>query len=162
MICDVGMTKDDTGTTQLNSVAEWAGYLALAPLVLCLAGVGLLRAYAWQELAQLAALAWGAVLLAATAAVHWGLALAGRLPHPRVRIVAVLAAALAGTAALVVGGQRGLALLVVGHGGFWLYEKHGLGSLLPESHLALRRPVTFWTCMLLTLTMFVSDTAGLS
>jgi hypothetical protein len=79
-----------------------------------------------------------------------------------VRIVAVLAAALAGTAALVVGGQRGLALLVVGHGGFWLYEKHGLGSLLPESHLALRRPVTFWTCMLLTLTMFVSDTAGLS
>ena len=46
MICDVGMTKDDTGTTQLNGVAEWAGYLALAPLVLCLAGVGLLRTYA--------------------------------------------------------------------------------------------------------------------
>src|SRR5262245_36958696 len=83
MICDVGMTKDDTGTTQLNSVAEWAGYLGLAPLVLCLAGVGLLGGYAWQELAQRAALAWGALLLAATAAVHWGFALAGRLPSPR-------------------------------------------------------------------------------
>jgi len=161
MICDVGMTKDDTGTTQLNSVAEWAGYLGVAPLVLCLAGVGLLSGYAWQELAQRAALAWGGLLLAATAAVHWGLALAGRLPSPRLRIAAMLAAALAGTAAVIVGGQRGLALLVVGHGGFWLYEKHGLGSLLPQAYLALRRPVTFWTCMLLALTMFVSDTAGL-
>jgi hypothetical protein len=162
MICDVGMTKDDTRTTQLNTVAEWAGYLGLAPLVLCLAGVGLLPAYAWQELAQRAALAWGALLLVAAAAVHWGLALAGRLPSPRARIGAVLAAALAGAAAVVVGGQRGLALLVVGHGGFWFYEKNGLGGLLPERHLALRRQMTFAICMLLALTMFVSDTAGLS
>ncbi len=162
MICDVGMTKDDTRTTQLNTVAEWAGYLGVAPLVLCLAAVGLLPAYAWQELAQRAALAWGALLLAAAAAVHWGLALAGRLPSPRARIAVVLAAASAGAGAVVVGGQRGLAVLVVGHGGFWFYEKHGLGSLLPEAHLALRRQVTFVTCMLLALTMFVSDTAGLS
>ena len=35
-------------------------------------------------------------------------------------------------------------------------------GLLPQAYLALRRPVTFWTCMLLALTMFVSDTAGLS
>ncbi len=161
MICDVGMTKDDT-RTQLNTVPEWAGYLGVAPLVLCLAAVGLLPAYAWQELAQRAALAWGAVLLAAAAAVHWGFALAGRLPSPRTRIAVALAAASAGAGAVVIGGQRGLALLVVGHGGFWLYEKHGLGSLLPEAHLALRRQVTFVTCMLLALTMFVSDTAGLS
>lgn len=162
MICDVGMTKDDTRATQLNTVAEWAGYLGVAPLVLCLAGVGLLPAYAWQELAQRAALAWGALLLAAAAAVHWGLALAGRLPSPRARIAAVLAAALIGAGAVLVGGQRGLALLVVGHGGFWLYEKHALATLLPESHLALRRQMTFAICMLLALTMFVSDTAGLS
>src|ERR1700751_675790 len=162
MICDVGMTKDDTRATQLNSGAEWAGYLGVAPLVLCLAAVGLLGVYAWQELAQRAALAWGALLLTAAAAVHWGLALAGRLPSPRARIAAVLAAALAGAGAIVVGGQRGLALLVVGHGGFWVYEKHGLATLLPESHLALRRQMTFAVCMLLALTMFVSDTAGLS
>jgi hypothetical protein len=79
-----------------------------------------------------------------------------------VRIAAVVAAALGGAAGVVVGGQRGLALLVVGHGTFWLYEKHSLGSLLPATHLALRRQLTFATCMLLALTMFVSDTAGLS
>jgi hypothetical protein len=162
MIRDVGLTKNDTGATQLNTLAEWAGYLCVSPLVLCLAGVGLLPAHEWQELAQRAALAWGALLLAAPAAVHWGLALAGQLPRPRVRIAAVVAAALAGAAGVVVGGQRGLALLVVGHGTFWLYEKHSLGSLLPATHLALRRQLTFATCMLLALTMFVSDTAGLS
>ena len=162
MIRDVGLTKNDTGATQLNTLAEWAGYLCVSPLVLCLAGVGLLPAHEWQELAQRAALAWGALLLAAPAAVHWGLALAGQLPAPRVRIAAVVAAALGGAAGVVVGGQRGLALLVVGHGTFWLYEKHSLGSLLPATHLALRRQLTFATCMLLALTMFVSDSAGLS
>jgi hypothetical protein len=134
----------------------------VAPLVLCLAGVGLLPAYTWQELAQRAALAWGAVLLAAAAAVHWGLALAGKLPAGRSRIIGLLVAALVGAGGVVVGGQRGLALLVVGHGGFWLYEKHALGSLLPAAYLALRRPMTFAICMLLALTMFVSDAAGLS
>ncbi|MBV8146109.1 MAG: DUF3429 family protein [Gammaproteobacteria bacterium] len=158
----MGLTKNDTGATPLDSLAEWAGYLGVAPLVLCLAGVGLLPVYAWQEIAQRAALAWGALLLVAAAAVHWGLALAGRLPSPSMRIVALLAAALAGAAGVLLGGQRGLALLVIGHGGFWMYEKHSLGSLLPATHVALRRQLTFATCMLLALTMFVSDTAGLS
>ena len=157
----MGLTKNDTGTTQLDTIAEWAGYLGIAPLALCLAGVGLLPVHAWQELAQRAALAWGALLLVAAAAVHWGLALAGRLPAPSARIAAVLAAALTGTGAVLVGGQRGLALLVIGHGGLWMYEKHSLASLLPAAHLALRRQMTFATCMLLALTMFVSDTAGL-
>jgi len=158
----VGPTEDDTGTTPLNTLSERAGYVGVAPLVLCLAAVGLLPVYAWQELAQRAALAWGAVLLAAAAAVHCGLALAGGLPSGRSRIAALLVAALVGAGGVVVGGQRGLALLVVGHGGFWLYEKHALGSRLPAAYLALRRQVTFATCMLLALTMFVSDAAGLS
>jgi len=162
MIRDVGLTKNDTGAAPLNTLAEWAGYLSVAPLVLCLAGVGLLPAYAWQELAQRAALAWGALLLAAVAAVHWGIALAGQLPAPRARSAALLAAALAGATGVMVGGQRGLALLVVAHGAFWMYEKHSLGTLLPATHLALRRQLTFATCMLLALIMFVSDTAGLS
>jgi len=158
----VGPTEDDTGTTPLNTLSERAGYVGVAPLVLCLAAVGLLPVYAWQELAQRAALAWGAVLLAAAAAVHCGLALAGGLPSGRSRIAGLLVAALVGAGGVVVGGQRGLALLVVGHGGFWLYEKHALGSRLPAAYLALRRQVTFATCMLLALTMFVSDAAGLS
>jgi len=158
----VGLTEDDTGTTPLNTLSERAGYVGVAPLVLCLAAVGLLPAYAWQELAQRAALAWGAVLLAAAAAVHCGLALAGGLPSGRSRVAGLLVAALVGAGGVVVGGQRGLALLVVGHGGFWLYEKHALGSRLPAAYLALRRQVTFATCMLLALTMFVSDAAGLS
>ena len=136
--------------------------MGVAPLFLCLAGVGLLPGYAWQELAQRAALAWGAVLLAWAAAVHWGLALAGRLPSARARLAGLLAAALVGAGGVVLGGQRGLALLVVGHGGFWFYEKNALGNRLPAAHLALRRQVTFATCMLLALTMFVSDAAGLS
>ena len=158
----MGPTEDDTGTTPLNTLSERAGYVGVAPLVLCLAAVGLLPAYAWQELAQRAALAWGAVLLAAAAAVHCGLALAGGLPSGRSRVAGLLVAALVGAGGVVVGGQRGLALLVVGHGGFWLYEKHALGSRLPAAYLALRRQVTFATCMLLALTMFVSDAAGLS
>jgi len=162
MIGSVGLTGNDTSTARLDNLAEWAGYLSVVPLVLCLAGVGLLPRYGWQELAQRAALAWGAVLLAAAASVHWGLALAGKLPSARARIASVLAAALAGAGAVVVGGQRGLALLVVGHGSFWLYEKHALPGQLPETYLALRRQVTFATCMLLALTMFISDTAGLS
>ena len=158
----MGLTENDTGTTPLNTLSDRAGYVAVAPLVLCLAGVGLLPAYNWQELAQRAALAWGAVLLAAAAAVHCGLALAGGLPSGRSRIAELLVAALVGAGGVVVGGQRGLALLVMGHGVFWLYEKHVLGSLLPAAYLALRRQVTFATCMLLALTMFVSDAAGLS
>ena len=158
----MGLTENDAGTTSLDTLTEWAGYLSVVPLVLCLAGVGLLPRYAWQELAQRAALAWGAALLASAAAVHWGLALAGRLPAPHARIAGVLAASLAGTAGVVVGGQRGLALLVVAHGGLWLYEKHSLGDRLPGAYLALRRPMTFAICMLLALIMFVSDAAGLS
>ena len=155
------LTENDTGTTPRNTLPGRAVYLSVAPLFLCLAGVGLLPAYTWQELAQRAALAWGAVLLAAAAAVHWRLALAGRLPATRARIAAVLAAALVGAGAVLVGGQRGLALLVVGHGGFWLYEKHALGSRLPDAYAVLRRAVTFAICMLLALTMFVSDAVGL-
>jgi hypothetical protein len=162
MISDVRFTENDTGTTPVDTPAEWAGYLAVAPLVLCLAGVGLLPTTAWQELAQRAALAWGAVLLAAAAAVHWGLALAGKLPALHARIAGVLAAALVGAGGILVAGQRGLALLVVGHGCFWLYEKNSLGNVLAPTYLALRRSLTFAICMLLALTMFVSDTAGLS
>lgn len=157
----MGSTENGAGTTRFNELAEWAGYLGVAPLIVCLAGVGLLPAFAWQELAQRAAIAWGAMLLAGVAAVHWGLALAGRLPWEGARLGGALVPALLGAAGVVIGGQRGLAVLVVGHGGFWFFEQRVLGSVLPPAYLALRRQMTLATCMLLALTLFVSDTAGL-
>jgi len=64
--------------------------------------------------------------------------------------------------AVVSGGQRGLALLVVGFGGLWLYEHRVLGAALPPAYLVLRRGLSVAICVLLALTMFVSDTAGLT
>jgi len=89
---DVVRTTEDSARTG-HLEGEWAAYLLLAPLVLCLAGVGLLPGYGAQELAQRSAIAWGAVLLAAGGAVHWGLAaLADGVvdePNARTRFVLV-------------------------------------------------------------------------
>ncbi len=151
-----------SSAARLSTAAEWLGYLGLAPLVLCLAGVGLLPEYAARELAQRIALAWAAVLLAFTGAVHFGLALAGRLPwEPRCIGASVLPAAV-GALAVLTGGQRGLALLVIGFGLFWLYEHRALGALLPPPYLSLRRNLSLAICMLLALTMIASDAAALS
>jgi hypothetical protein len=160
MIGPVGPTDNDTAATRRNLLAEWAGYLMVAPLAACLAGVGLSPGYPMQELAQRSAIAWGAVLLAFTGAVHWGLALAGRLPWQRAH--GALAAPLIGAAGVVVGGQRGIALLAVGFGGFWLYEHRVLGELLPAAYLGLRRQLSLAICVLLAVILFVSDAAGLS
>ena len=136
---------------------------ASLPLALGLAGVAALSGYPARELAQRAAIAWGAALLAFSGAVHWGLALGGRLPWRRGRArPGALAPLLGRGLAVLVGGQRGLALLVVGFGGLWLYEHRVLGAALPPAYLALRRTLTIATCVLLALTMFVSDAAGLT
>ena len=145
----------------MSPAAEWAGYLCLAPLLLGLAGVGLLPEGWQRELAQRASIAWGAALLAFGGAVHWGLALAGRLPWQPLRILGALAPAGFATAGVLVGGQRGLAVLTVGFGLFWLYEHRSLGAQLPPPYLALRRQLSVATCFLLAVTMFVSDAAGL-
>lgn len=145
-----------------NSAAEWAAYLCVAPLLLGLAAVGLAPDYAARELAQRLTLAWGGALLAFTGAVHWGLALAGRLEFDAAHIAGALAPALVAAAAVVIGGQRGLALLVVGFGVFWLYEHRGLGAQLPPAYLSLRRQLSVAICLLLAVTMIVSDSAGLS
>ncbi|TLY74228.1 MAG: DUF3429 domain-containing protein, partial [Gammaproteobacteria bacterium] len=108
--------------TRLNTMAETVSYAGVAPFVLCLLGVGMLPGYEERELAQRIAIAYGAVVLAFAGAVHWGLALAGRLPWTPLRIGGAVLPALLGAAAAVLGGQRGLALLVVGFGSFWLYE----------------------------------------
>jgi Protein of unknown function (DUF3429) len=144
-----------------SSAAGWLGYLSVLPLVLGLAAVGLLPEYAARELSQRITVAWGAALLAFTGAVHFGLILAGRLPWSAQGIAGALAPAMIGCAAVVIAGQRALALLVIGFGGFWLYEHRVLGAALPKDYLDLRRQLSMATCLVLALTMFVSEGAGL-
>jgi hypothetical protein len=146
----------------LSGAAERAAYLCLLPLALGLAGVAVLGDYPTRELAQRATIAWGAALLAFSGAVHWGLALGGRLPWRPGSLAGAVAPLPVAALAVLLGGQRGLALLVVGFGGLWLYEHRVLGAALPPAYLALRRTQSVATCVLLALTMFASDAAGLT
>ena len=145
----------------LSGAAERAAYLCLLPLALGLAAVALLGDYPGRELAQRATIAWGAALLAFSGAAHWGLALSGRLPWRAASLAGAFAPLPVAALAVLSGGQRGLALLVVGFGGLWLYEHRVLGAALPPAYVALRRTLSVVSCVLLTLTMFVSDVAGL-
>ena len=146
----------------LAPVAELLAYLGIAPLLLCPLAVAFLPEYGERLIAQRVAVAYGAVVLAALGAVHWGLALAGRLGWSVERAIAVALPAACGVAAVVLGGERGLALLVVSLGIFWLYEHRGIGTELPEDYLQLRRNLTLAGCLLLAITMILSDSAGLT
>jgi Protein of unknown function (DUF3429) len=145
--------QNDTAPARLGTAAELLGYLAVAPLIVCLACEATLAGYTGRELAQRGAIAWGAV--------HWGLALAGRVPSTPARMAAAAAPVLVAAAAILLGGQHALALLVVGFGLFWLYEHRCLGGVLPPAYLGLRRNLSLATCTLLALTMIASDAAGL-
>lgn len=151
----------ESDTSRPAPAAELLSYLALAPLLVCLACVLLARGYALRELAQRGAIAWGAVLLAASGAVHWGLALAGRLPASALRTAVSAVPAIVAAVAVLAGGQRALALLVLGCGVFWLYEHRSLGAQLPPAYLGLRRNLSVAIVTLLALTMIASDAAGL-
>jgi hypothetical protein len=146
----------------LPPALEWASYACIAPLLAALAGVGLLPDFAARELAQRCALAWGGVLLAMSGAVHLGLMCAGRLPARSAAVTTALAPALCGGAAILIGGQRGLGLLTVGFGLFWLYEHRLLGTQLPRAYVDLRRHLSVAICVLLAVTMFISDANGLA
>ena len=53
--------EGNTASVRLGTVAELLGYLAVAPLIVCLAGEALLAGYTGRELAQRGAIAWLAV-----------------------------------------------------------------------------------------------------
>jgi hypothetical protein len=146
---------------RLNTTAEVVSYAGMAPFVLCLLGIALLPDYQAREIAQRIDISYGAVVLAFIGAVHWGLALAGRLSWRAVRVGGAIAPALIGAAASVLGGQRGLALLVVGFGVFWLYEHRVVGNELPAAYVSLRRNLSLAVCALLAVTLILSDKAGL-
>jgi Protein of unknown function (DUF3429) len=155
------MNIEGGAVSRLNTTAEVVSYAGLVPFVLCLLGVALLPNYGLRELAQRIAISYGAGVLAFVGAVHWGMALAGRLAWSPARIGGSVLPALIGAAGTLVGGQRGLALLVVGFGVFWLYEHRSVGPELPPAYLSLRRNLSLVVCTLLAVTMIVSDTAGL-
>ncbi len=123
--------------------------------------MGLLPDYAARELAQRGTLAWGGVLLGCAGALHLGLMLAGALRATAAATAAAVAPALCAAAGILLGGQRGLALLTVGCGVFWLYEHRVLGAQLPKAYLDLRRHLSVAICVLLAMTMFVADAQGL-
>jgi hypothetical protein len=156
------MNAQGRAVSRLNTTAEIVSYAGVVPFVLCLLGVALLRDYEYRELAQRIAISYGAVVLAFVGAVHWGLALAGYLAWRPVRIGAAVVPALLGVTATILGGQRGLALLVVGFGLFWLYEHRSVGNELPADYLSLRRNLSLVVCTLLAVTMILSDSAGLA
>lgn len=147
--------------SRLNTTAEAVSYVGVVPFILCLAGIGLLPHYPARELAQRIAVSYGAVVLAFVGAVHWGLALAGRLAWRPTRILGAVVPAILGATATVLGGQHGLGLLVVGFGTFWLYEHRGVGAELPAGYLSLRRNLSLVVCTLLAVSMILCDTAGL-
>jgi Protein of unknown function (DUF3429) len=146
----------------LTPAAEILAYLGIVPLVLCPLAIAFLPEYGQRFIAQQVAIAYGAVVLAALGAVHWALALGGRLAFTVGRALGAALPAGCGVAAVLLGGQRGLALLVVALGVFWLYEHRGIGEQLPEDYLQLRRNLTLAGCFLLAITMILSDSAGLA
>ncbi len=148
--------------SSLTPAAEILAYLGIVPLVLCPLAVAFLPEYGQRFIAQQVAVAYGAVVLAALGAVHWALALAGRLGLTIGRALGAALPAVCGVAAVLLGGQRGLALLVVSLGLFWLYEHRGIGEELPHDYVQLRRNLTLAGCFLLAITMILSDSAGLA
>ena len=142
--------------------AEIVAYVGIVPLVLCPLAITFLPEYGQRFIAQQVAVAYGAVILAALGAIHWGLALAGRLGWSVGRAIGVALSAACSVVAVVIGGEHGLALLVVALGLFWLYEHRGIGEELPEDYLQLRRNLTLAGCFLLAITMILSDSAGLA
>jgi hypothetical protein len=156
------MNIEGGAVSRLNTTAEIVSYAGVVPFVLCLLGVALLPNYGQRELAQRIAISYGAVVLAFIGAVHWGLALAGRMPWRPARIAGSVLPAVLGAVATLLGGQRGLALLVVGFGVFWLYEHRSVGAELPAAYLSLRRNLSLVVCTLLAVTLILSDKAGLA
>ncbi len=145
----------------LSAAALWSGYAGVLPFVACLLGVLLAPQPAWRAFAQQAAVDYGAVILSFVGALHWGLALAGRLRGDTRTIMASVAPSVIAAIALSLDGQRAIALLVAGFGLFWLYEHHQLRDRLPADYLGMRRNLTLAVCGTLALTLFASDAAGL-
>lgn len=145
------------GWGSVASSASLAGYLGLLPFAAALGCVTLGAGYGLAGFGVDLALAWGAVILAFIAAVHWGLALAGRWRWTVAGILGSVLPSVLGALAVLLGGGRGIAMLIVGFGMFWLYEHRIRAASLPADYLALRRNLTLGVCALLVLTAFAAE-----
>mgnify|MGYP003542766637 FL=1 len=141
--------------------SQWTGYLGVLPFAAALLGVAAAPSLELREFALRLGLAYGAASLTFVGAVHFGLVIARRLPGTFAVTLAATLPSLAGVAAILLGGQRGIALLTVSFGLFWLYESRRCGDLLPPAYLNLRRTLSLAVCALLALTMFAADSSGL-
>ncbi len=135
----------------LPAVYTALGYAGLLPFIACVLGIAILDGVG-RDWAARALVAYGAVILSFLGAVHWGLGLRASAAVPtRLALVAVLPSVIAWIA-LLLPVRYGLTLLVVGFGGFWLYEHRVLGpQALPAAYLRLRRYLTLAVCSLLAL-----------
>jgi hypothetical protein len=155
-------THTDQASTRWDGVgygARLAGFLGLAPFGLALLCVTWGAGHGYLDIGRQLAIAWGAVILTFVAAVHWGLALAGRWQWSLSTIVGSTLPSVVGALAVLLGGERGLALLIAGFGLFWLFEHRTHAEHLPGDYLALRRALTLGVCTLLVLVAFASAEA---
>ncbi|MCU0759385.1 MAG: DUF3429 domain-containing protein [Steroidobacteraceae bacterium] len=155
------MQQQDVNRGGLSPLAEWIGYAGLLPFLGAMLGVGLAPGIDQRDLAQRLGIGYGATILSFVGAVHWGLAVAGRWRWSAGVAFGSIAPSVVATLAVLLGGQRGLGLLVVGFGLFWVYEHRRLGASLPPDYVALRRTLSLAVCALLALTMILSERAGL-
>ena len=145
----------------LTPAVEWVAYAGMLPFLLALVAVAMAPGLEQRELGQRLALGYGAAILSFIGAVHWGLALGGRWSWSVSVILGAILPAVAATLALLAGGRRGLGLLIVAFGLFWLYEHHWRAAQLPADYLALRRNLTLLVCTSLVLILFAAERAGL-
>jgi hypothetical protein len=145
----------------LSPLAEATGYLGMLPFLAALLGMGLAPEPDQRDFAQRLAIGYGATILSFVGAVHWGLALARRWAWSTGLVAGSILPAVLGTIATLVGGQKGLALLVAGFGLFWIYEHRRCGADLPPDYLRMRRNLSLAVCSMLALTMILSDSVGL-
>jgi len=137
--------------------ARLAGYLGLLPFLLAFVCVWLGAERGLAAFGLQLALAWGAVILSFIAAVHWGLALAGRWSWTTATVIGATLPSVVGAVAVLLGDERGLAILVAGFGAFWLFEHRTRVDDLPADYLALRRVLTLSVCALLVFTAFAAE-----
>ena len=143
----------------MHPAAIWAGYLGLLPFVAALLCAVFGHGPLWWQVSERLALGWGAAILGYVSAVHWGLALAGRWPWTASIVLGSTLPSVLAAAAVLIGEGRGLALLVVGFGLFWLYEHRQNQQDLPADYLALRRNLSLTVCVLLAMTAIALDNA---
>ena len=132
--------------TPVPAPLAWLGYGGLLPFV-----AGAIAVVTHQgEWALPALIAYGACILSFLGAVHWGWVLGPggvtstpALPAARTLALGVVPSLVAWLA-LLLPAERGLALLIVGLAGWYLYERRVLGAeVLGGVYLALRQQLTF-------------------